>query len=440
MGELIDINVVACRLEMRARSVCGFAVVACLCCSSYLFLRLRPLRSGTATGAAASSRYNCSTHFEDPSWIRSRDLLLQASTAGPPYNCSLTQVPEPHPSAWGRPRNANSSCVEDLQWTHGSWQGLGSSSARWTPQSHQSTCQFTHFDQPAVCALAARLEIKHFKFLGDSIMRAMFWAFAGMVLDPSDAQSFGDQCFWKVILGNFDKVCRNASYEIKLCNGTVEASYEAWTYVSRNPLERLQQQTDRMLVVASVGFHNMYRGDDQDYAGSIEKLNGCPGVLTSALRASLGGWAASDAVQVGGSRLVWVAYHPRNLAVVYQWHRAFGSCRLNETECEYLCQYMLQRNSAFARLNQVAQQVISAENLSPAVQLFSPWNLVADVYDVHTANTSDWGGDGAEYRKDNSHGLHPATWDGTHYSWWVVQAKVNALLNYWDRSYSTIIE
>ena len=68
----------------------------------------------------------------------------------------------------------------------------------------------------------------------------------------------------------------------------------------------------------------MYRGDDQDYVGSIESLtgasitqhasaetdsmhSGCPGKLTEALSRALGGFVASPAVLQHNSRLVWVS-------------------------------------------------------------------------------------------------------------------------------------
>merc|ERR1711865_895396 len=101
-------------------------------------------------------------------------------------------------------------------------------------------------------------------------------------------------------------ICRNASYSITLCDGTVTASYSQWTYVHQNPLAALHQTADRMLLMAGVGFHNMYRGDDEDYAGSIESLTGCPGRLTEALSSALGGFVDSPAVQLHNSRLVWV--------------------------------------------------------------------------------------------------------------------------------------
>ena len=71
----------------------------------------------------------------------------------------------------------------------------------------------------------------------------------------------------------------------------------------------------------------MYRGDDEDYVGSIESLtgahaasitqhasvetdsmhSGCPGKLTEALSSAVGGFVASPAVQQHNSRLVWVS-------------------------------------------------------------------------------------------------------------------------------------
>ena len=66
---------------------------------------------------------------------------------------------------------------------------------------------------------------------------------------------------------------------------------------------------------------------------------------------------------------------------------------------------MLQRNSAFARLNQITR--VKLAERSPLTTYWETWNLEAEC----------------------SH-VSGATFDGTHHGWWVERAKVVQLLNH----------
>ena len=66
---------------------------------------------------------------------------------------------------------------------------------------------------------------------------------------------------------------------------------------------------------------------------------------------------------------------------------------------------MLQRNSAFARLNQITR--VKLAERSPLTTYWETWNLEAECGHVSGA-----------------------TFDGTHHGWWVERAKVVQLLNH----------
>eukprot|EP00658_Telonema_sp_P-2_P023472 TRINITY_DN19410_c0_g1_i4.p1 TRINITY_DN19410_c0_g1~~TRINITY_DN19410_c0_g1_i4.p1 ORF type:complete len:245 (-),score=58.59 TRINITY_DN19410_c0_g1_i4:75-809(-) len=134
--------------------------------------------------------------FDSGTWLDSKRAIMAAKEAGPPYNCSPSQVPEPSPWHWveeeGRP-----SCEQDLLWGRGEWHGLGLAAPAWRPRGN---CSWTQFDKDPnqVCQVATRSGIREIRFMGDSIVRALFWTFAGMVLDTVPGN---EHCHWKSTVG-----------------------------------------------------------------------------------------------------------------------------------------------------------------------------------------------------------------------------------------------
>lgn len=79
-----------------------------------------------------------------------------------------------------------------------------------------------------------------------------------------------------------------------------------------------------------------------------------------------------------------VRYHQDHTKIVVKDPRQDG--------CEVLCNYMQQRNSVFARYNQIARVKLTEK--SPRATLWETWNLEADCGSVAGA-----------------------TFDGVHHSW-----------------------
>merc|ERR1719502_354856 len=113
--------------------------------------------------------------------------------------------------------------------------------------------------------------------------------------------------------------------------------------------------------------------------------------------------------------VMWKGYMPRDLGRVYRcvdWNAGYDTDHSKievhdstSQRCKYLCNYMLQRNSAFARLNQITR--VKLAERSPRATYWETWNLEAEC--LHVSG---------------------ATFDGTHHGWWVERAKAVQILNH----------
>jgi hypothetical protein len=310
--------------------------------------------------------------------------------------------------------------VANLLGSHGAWSGVAADrktptvarpeGPTWAPNGPGAEA-FQQLTPTTMCKVLTDKGYDHVFLYGDSIVRQLYWAFVGLAHedDPQGvwagwqvAADKKELCYWKNCLGLLDgKGCRDViPFSRSICGGRVQVDYTDIVTFGEASGQSSNLGHPRSIAIMGLGFHEMYVsggtanaiGTTANWIKKITALLEWPGGdAATFLRRKFGGYA--------GPRMLWLGYHPRSPAIV--WHPTFHYTWQQFGSFEF-CNYMVQDNWAFHRLNRIAETVLATAGCGK-VDYFDVWNMVAGVSEAST--------------------------DGTHYLWWVVRAKVNSIVN-----------
>ena len=364
---------------------------------------------------------------EDPgyaSWTARGQQIIREVDQTKTFKCDpATDLKSPQGVDLLRQVPKNATLLQNIAGSHGHWAGVANKSTpasasvrpEWTPNGPGAEA-YKQFTPTEMCEVLISKDYTSVFLFGDSIVRQLYWAFVGMATEDNPDEIWAGTnvvtqqktlCYWKNCLGLLDgKGCRKIiPFSRRICGGRVAVSYTDDAYYRNGANEAANLASPKSISIMGLGFHEMYvrggtgnvTGNSNKWIQKITRLIEWPnGDAANFLRGKFSGYS--------GPRMIWMGYHCRSPQIV--WHPTFIHKGQEHGSWEF-CNYMIQDNWVFDRINRIADNVISESGCNAEkvhVEYFSPWNMVAEVSE--------------------------ASADGTHYPWFVVRAKVISILNY----------